>query len=474
MQYQKPEQVGYYVGEPVPFWHDGVFHLFYLLDREHHAGNNGLGGHEWAHASSRDLVEWEQHPIAVELGKPGEHDAATIGGGSVIEHEGTFYAFYGTRTPQVTGDRVSQHVCLATSTNGVHFTKHPGNPVLSAPEGYSHANFRDPCVFRDDLGVFHLLVTGELTGERPPVQRGCLANFTSLDLRSWRREEALLIPGYAGLPQSPGYFHWNGYYYLTLTVNWQLHYRVSRHALGPWRCPPVDTLDGRGLAGLKVAGFGERRLAVGFLRWRDQKRDHGAYLYGGNAVFRELVQGDDGTLWTQFPAAMVPAAGEPLPFSVTALAGDVDVVGREHLHVRAGDGMGLVRFTRRVREGRISCVIEPRRNAGAYGFFLRAAGLMEQGYEVRFMPHERLVWVRNLQRQMTLSDNRYDTALYGVTDLDKPVTVELLLTNDIIDLCVNRRRCLISRYPDWYGDELYLFCERGEACFDGLQIRAWT
>jgi beta-fructofuranosidase len=211
MQYHQPEPVGLFVGEPVPFWHDGVFHFYYLLDREHHSAQHGLGGHEWAHASTRDLTTWVEHPLALTLGKPGACDAATIGGGSVLEHEGTFYAFYSTRTPPATGERLTDHLCLATSTDGVQFTKHPGNPVLSAPEGYNRATFRDPCVFRDDLGVFHLLVAAELLGERPPPLRGCLAHYTSLDLRNWRREEPLLIPGYAGLPQAPGYFHWNDF-----------------------------------------------------------------------------------------------------------------------------------------------------------------------------------------------------------------------------------------------------------------------
>ena len=31
MQYWKPEGA-FFVGDCIPFWHDGVYHLFYLLD----------------------------------------------------------------------------------------------------------------------------------------------------------------------------------------------------------------------------------------------------------------------------------------------------------------------------------------------------------------------------------------------------------------------------------------------------------
>ena len=64
MQYFKPEGDSF-VGDCMPFFHDGVFHLYYLLDRGHHRERGGLGGHQWAHASSRDLVHWEHHPLAI-------------------------------------------------------------------------------------------------------------------------------------------------------------------------------------------------------------------------------------------------------------------------------------------------------------------------------------------------------------------------------------------------------------------------
>jgi hypothetical protein len=49
MQYFKPQEP-FFAGECMPFFHDGVFHLFYLLDENHHQGKGGLGGHQWAHA----------------------------------------------------------------------------------------------------------------------------------------------------------------------------------------------------------------------------------------------------------------------------------------------------------------------------------------------------------------------------------------------------------------------------------------
>ena len=66
MQYFKPEGL-FFAGDPMPFFHDGVFHLFWLLDENHHKGKGGLGGHQWAHSSSRDLIHCEQHPLALAI-----------------------------------------------------------------------------------------------------------------------------------------------------------------------------------------------------------------------------------------------------------------------------------------------------------------------------------------------------------------------------------------------------------------------
>ena len=58
----------------MPYWDGETFHLFYLLDRDHHAEQGGIGGHQWAHASTTDLVQWTHHPLALPVGLPGSID----------------------------------------------------------------------------------------------------------------------------------------------------------------------------------------------------------------------------------------------------------------------------------------------------------------------------------------------------------------------------------------------------------------
>src|SRR5512137_419921 len=109
-QYFKPEG-NYFAGDCMPFYHAGTFRLYYLLDENHHGALGGLGGHQWAQASSSDLVHWEHHPLAIPLTEEHEGSICT---GSVFFYQDTYYGFYATRMRDWT-----QHLSLATSRDGI-------------------------------------------------------------------------------------------------------------------------------------------------------------------------------------------------------------------------------------------------------------------------------------------------------------------------------------------------------------------
>lgn len=94
MQYFTPVGGAYFVGDCIPFAHDGTYYLYWLLDEGHHSALGGLGGHQWCVSTTRDLVHWQHHPIAIGIDEEWEKSICT---GSVVFHEGQFYAFYATR-----------------------------------------------------------------------------------------------------------------------------------------------------------------------------------------------------------------------------------------------------------------------------------------------------------------------------------------------------------------------------------------
>ena len=472
MQYYHSEDPTLNVGDPMPYWHDGVFHLFYLIDKNHHAELGGLGGHQWAHASSTDLVNWEHHPLAIPLGEKGKDlDWTSICTGAVFEHEGTFYAFYATRIVEDDGTRRGEAVCLSTSADCTNFTKSPNNHILYPPEGFLPNDYRDPFVFQDDDGVFHMLVTAsQEIGHR--LQRGALAHLTSNDLAEWTLQKPFLVTGFPMAPECPDYFKWGDWYYLTFLHHGQLRYRMSRDPFGPWECPAVDTIDGMYNAAAKTAQFGEnRRLAVGFVRSNFENRDDSHSTYAGNAVFRELYQLPDGQLRSTFPPEMMPACGESLPLAPAEKSGSMDA-GPGCIRLLAEEeGCALADTGVKLANGRITCTIATGNAPSSFGFGVRCSEDFNTGYEIRFRPHEKTVLIRNVQKGMMMDDDRPMASLFGVDGLDGTVTVDIVLHDDIIDLCVNGERCLIARYPEWTETGVLVFCENGSAEFGDGKVR---
>jgi putative SOS response-associated peptidase YedK len=48
MQYFKPEAQHEFAGDAMPYFHNGRFHVFWLLDKNHHQERGGMGAHQWA------------------------------------------------------------------------------------------------------------------------------------------------------------------------------------------------------------------------------------------------------------------------------------------------------------------------------------------------------------------------------------------------------------------------------------------
>lgn len=452
MQYFKP-QAPYYVGDCMPFFHDGRFHLYYLQDENHHRAKGGLGGHQWAHASTTDLMTWEHHPMAIPCTEDWEGSICT---GSVFHHDGTFYGFYATRMP----DR-SEHLSVATSRDGITFEKMLPNPFASPPKGYMARHYRDPFVF-EEAGAFHMLVSAAIE-DYPLEQRGgCLLRLVSNDLRNWEAVEPFIIPGdlkYGlAVPECPDYFYWNGWYYLIFSLHGEARYRMSRQPFGPWLRPAVDTFDGPTLATvMKTAAFtGNRRIGVAFLGSRRDDKDDGERMYAGNAVFREIFQHDDGSLGTKFPAEMTPPYNEPLDLPCTPLTKGA-AGSAESIRLDALEGLEAAMLENVPKNIRVTFRVQPQAASADFGLLLRGSGRFESGYALRFLPYEQRV---TFNRQ----------AIAGVTGLDRPFTVEIVAQDDMIDVCIDGRRCLIDRCSELAGERLFFFCQNGAVTFESIAI----
>jgi len=408
MQYFKPQDP-YFVGDCMPFYHNGVFHLYYLWDENHGGSRQGLANHQWAHASSSDLVHWTHHPLAVPITADWEGSICT---GSMFHHEGIIYAFYATRMADF-----SQHIGVAVSSDGVTFEKTTPNPLISPPMGYHPHHFRDPHVFRDEsTGLFHMLVTSQLVNYPIPKRGGCLAHLVSDNLRNWRMEEPFLVPGYGGVgePECSEHFYWNGWYYLIFGICGVARYRMSRSPLGPWICPPVDAFEAPLVWVMKSAPFaGNRRIGTAFLASRQGNRDDGVMMWAGNAVFRELVQHEDGTLGVKFVPEMIPGNCNPLSVNFSPMTANASG-NATSITLKSSGAFEAAALDPIPCNARITLRVCPKPDARHFGLQLRGSGRYETGYDLSVRPNERTVELHN-------------QSIACVDGLDKPFDLDIVM-----------------------------------------------
>lgn len=153
MQYYRPAGHNLKPGDCIPWFHDGTFHLFYLVLRRnmHSKWDGGHGALEILHASSRDLKTWQHHPVVAAITEQWE---AWHGTGAAVYHDGKYWMFY------PTPDYYGQHggIQLVTSTDGKHFSKQEPHPFL--PGGDCEV-FPDP---DPDKRLFHMIKVGKSFG----------------------------------------------------------------------------------------------------------------------------------------------------------------------------------------------------------------------------------------------------------------------------------------------------------------------
>ena len=118
------------VGDVIPFFDDGTYHLFTLTPPPGTLHFPGRLRTTWRHLRSADLVHWEQLPDALSPGADGEPDHDGVWTGSVLRVGDVYNIFYTGHSLESTAP---QSVCRATSFDGIYWAKDPQNPI-STPD----------------------------------------------------------------------------------------------------------------------------------------------------------------------------------------------------------------------------------------------------------------------------------------------------------------------------------------------------
>lgn len=266
----------------------GQYHLFY----QHYPYAPKWGPMHWGHAVSTDLVRWKHLPIALAPTEPFELSDHGCGcfSGSAIDHQGELALLY---TAHATGRSPVETQCLATSRDGLTFTKHPANPVIPAlpPDGSN--DFRDPKVWRHE-GHYYCIV-------------------------GTKRDKI----GKAVLYRSDDLVHWD---YLGVAAE-------SDGTLGDmWECPDLFELDGKHVL-LFSTGLGRplSMYLVGHLDYATAKFtiesrgliDHGPDFYAPQTFLDSAGR--------RIMIAWMQAWGATIPTEANAWSGAMTVARELHL-----------------------------------------------------------------------------------------------------------------------------------------------
>ncbi|MCX7597284.1 MAG: glycoside hydrolase family 32 protein, partial [Armatimonadetes bacterium] len=166
-------------------YYDGEYHLFF----QHNPYGKKWGNMHWGHAVSRDLVHWEELPVALYPDDLG----TCFSGSAVVDFRNTSGLKQGAEAPIVciytaAGNPFTQ--CIAYSNDrGRTWHKYGDNPVLPHIVGEN----RDPKVIwygPEQKWVMALYLDGNDFGL-----------FESRDLKSWQRLCDVSIPGTSECPE---------------------------------------------------------------------------------------------------------------------------------------------------------------------------------------------------------------------------------------------------------------------------------
>ena len=179
-----------------------LWHLYY----QHNPFGTTWGPMHWAHATSTDLIHWEQHPIALAPDSLG-----TIFSGSIVIDRNNTAGFGENAIVAIytQSEICGQHQSIAYSLDGgMTFTKYEGNPVLKG----DIADFRDPKVFWDEQTNRWMMILACQQEVR---------FYSSINLRDWTYESSFgaNYGEHSGVWECPDLIRLGDHWVLLLNIN---------------------------------------------------------------------------------------------------------------------------------------------------------------------------------------------------------------------------------------------------------------
>lgn len=400
---------GHVLGDVHPFFCDGECFLYYLKPN----------GYRSALARSRDLMHWREADITHgPLGPDDWMEPWFVLGVFRDDAEGVFRSFYGTREGRMAS---------SVSHDLLHWSCAPRE--FHVPSASYYRRRRDPFVFWiPEMKCYGCVMTTWMA-DCPKDTGGALSLATSPDLKEWTDHGAIIHPGDIDEPECPQMFTLGGRWYVLASVYQGQgkkggvggpSYWVSESPLGPWPKRPSGVLDGRHNCAAQVAFDGATLLLFGWIPLKPSHEGRRKSWGGHLALPREVYALPDGLLGCRLPQRTQQHLGE-LPwrevsgFAIGSVARTVGETGEE---------------------GRCDICVE---------FTLEMPGTVKT-VRVGIVPLGEVV-IQHGSIRIVDAEGEVRSEIDAEIPAGQPVTVQVLVEADMVEVFVRDRYAVVARLP---------------------------
>ena len=404
-----------WVGDTIPFAHDGKFYIYYLHDERKGNTQDEYGYRtSWNLLITEDGVNIKDCKVVLPVGEYDDADYACYTGSVIEGNDGQFHMFYTAQNnynPKYHRDgKPLQYVAHAISTDLINWEKLPELTFGADESIYEPFDWRDPFVFyNEDEKCFDMLLAARLRGASEK-NGGCVGLCRSYDLIHWEAKEPFYNPESYMTHECPDLFKLGNKWYLvysTFSEKFVTHYRMSDKLSGPWTSPIEDTFDGRAFYAAKTAQVGDKRMAFAWVPTKRGESDFGQYEWGGNFIAHEIDQTTDNKLTVK------PADGLINMFNKEAVNERINKVEIENFEGEKSYVINGMKET-----CMIEAVIEFSEGVRSFGIGLRQDSALANGYYLRFEPFYNRIVADMWPRRISGVNQWY-------VDGDKPFMIEL-------------------------------------------------
>lgn len=274
-----------YVGDPMPFYEDGVYYIYYLKDQ------GDSRNHSIYLATTADLVSYTEYDDVLLESTPSAQDD-WIGTGSVVNVGGTYYLFY---TGHTDGPmEYKEKIMVAAGDSPLTFTKRADWELIPPDELGQKRDFRDPQAYYDpESGYITLTVTAAQDG----VAR--ILKFTlSADLQNVIYDGIIFTDptGDFWNLECSDTFRIGDTWYITYSGQDDTLWFASSHTpYGPYG--EAKPIDGKLFYAAKHVEDGDNAYMVGWARRSNAMSSAvGVTGWAGNLAVQKIVQKENGDL----------------------------------------------------------------------------------------------------------------------------------------------------------------------------------